>query len=127
MSKRHSQTLLTILLAAWVLALVCRVALFREGGEVGAYACTIVFAAASVGLAILSIVKLITRQSGETLPFALILIAILAFAYRAFVDGPTASIASLIFYACIIGLLVILGRGKWRNDRPTRPPISANS
>jgi type IV secretory pathway VirB2 component (pilin) len=126
MSKRHSQTLLAILLVAWVLPLIFRVVLFREGGEIGAYACTIVFAIASIGLAILSIVKLIDHRPGETLPFALILVAMLSFAYRAFVDGPTASIASLIFYACVMGLMIIFGRRKWGNDGPTAPPISAN-
>jgi hypothetical protein len=109
--------LLRILLAGWVLALACRVIIFRDGGEIGAYACTVVFAITTLGLVLLSASRLLARQQGETLPFALILAAVLAFIYRIIVtNGPTAPIASWIFAVCVVALLIVYGRRKW-SDR----------
>jgi len=117
--------LLRVLLASWVLALASRVILFRDGGEIGAYACTVVFGIATLGLVLLSASRLLGRRQGETLPFALILAAMLAFVYRIVVtNGPTAPIASWVFVACVVALLIVYGRRKW-SHRMGRPSISA--
>lgn len=106
--------MLRTLLAGWLLALVARVALFREGGEIGAYACSVVFWACTLGLVILSMSKILNRQKGETLPFVLILTAVLAFIYPILVSrGPTTSIASWVFIVCVVGLLVTYSRRRW--------------
>lgn len=94
------------LLAGWILAVVFRVVFFREGGELGAYACSAVFAAATVGLIILSAVRLTERRQGETLQAALILGAMLALIFRFLVDGPAASIGAWVFFLCTVGLVV---------------------
>lgn len=106
--------LLKVFLAGWVLSLLARVVIFREGGEIGAYACTVLFVISTLGLIVISISRLLDRRQGETLPFALLLGAILAFIYRIVVtEGPTAPIASWLFFACVVALLIIYVRRKF--------------
>lgn len=95
------------LLTAWILAVIFRVVFFREGGEFGAYACTAIFAGATVGLIILSAVRLTERRQGETLQAALILGAMLALIFRFLVEGPAASIGAWVFFLCAISLIVV--------------------
>lgn len=100
-----------ILLIGWILAIVCRVVFFREGGEFGAYACTVVFAITTVGLILLSAIRLTERRQGETLSSALILGAMFALVFRFLADdGWMASVALRFFLACAIGLIFVYGR-----------------
>jgi hypothetical protein len=116
------------LLVCWVLALACRIFIFKEGGTLGAYVTVISFWAITFSLVILSIRELMIRKRAEPFRFALVLTMMVTFIYRAVVtEGPTAAVASMLFYGCILALLFVYARSAWKKGRNTQRPVSADS
>jgi chromate transport protein ChrA len=114
---------LWVLSASWALALVARVALFREGDTVGAYACTVIFAIATAGLVGIAVWRLVADPRGERLKYGLILGALLAFVSRTLMeDGPAASAAVMVFLLCALGLLFVLIRDAWDRSKQNPDP-----
>lgn len=121
---QRADLLLCVLFIGWALALALRVAVFREGGEVGAYACTGLFAVTTLGLLYISAKHLIFHRPDPSRQYLLALGAVLTFLYRVVVpDGPLAVTASLVFAICTVSLLFVWVRGGW-NHRGQRPPTS---
>lgn len=120
LDKRHDVIERT-LVVLWLASLAGRVLIFNEGGTVGAYATVLVFWGSTLGLLLyVGWQYLAGNQSGWTRP-VLGAVVLAAFLVRV-VDGPAASIASVVFFGGLLALVILYARSVLARRRSRRLP-----